>query len=227
MSLVKAVVQDPAGLARLALPGDLVITNEAVPAANSGTAVTLTGALLSLGMYLSSAGSAPTLTLDSAANIVAALAQQFGYNINAAALAGTQQYTAIPNGTSFRFKIIMSTAFAATVAVTANTGMTINRGSVPASTSRDFLITVVNGTPVQTVSVNSTNGSAVLSGLSNTQLAGLSVGMIVTNAALNLQGQTIIGINQAAGTVTMSGNANATAIGTALTFSPTIVVDGL
>lgn len=227
MSIVRSAVYDPQGLARIAYAGDLVATNEVVPAANSGTAVTLTGALLSLGIYLSSAGSAPTLTLDSAANIVASLAPQFGYNQNAAVPAGTPNYTAIPNGTSFRFRYIQSTAFAATIAATANTGVTVNRGSVAASTSRDFLITVSNGTPVQTVSVNSTSGSATLSGFSQAQLANLSIGMIVTNAALNLQGQTITSINVAAGTVTMSGNANATAVGTSLTFSPVIVVDGL
>ena len=58
MSIVRSAVYDPQGLARIAYAGDLVATNEVVPAANSGTAVTLTGALLSLGIYLSSAGSA-------------------------------------------------------------------------------------------------------------------------------------------------------------------------
>lgn len=227
MSIVRSAVYDPQGLARIAYAGDLVATNESVPATNTGTAVTLTGALLALGMYLGSPASASTLTLDSAANIVASLAPQFGYNQNASLPAGTPTYQAIPNGTSFRFKIIQSTANGATVAATANTGVTVNRGSVAASSSRDFLITIVNGTPVQTVNVNSTSGSATLGGFSQAQLAALSIGMIVTNSALNLQGQTITSINTAAGTVTMSGNANATATGTALTFSPVIVVDGL
>jgi hypothetical protein len=227
MSIVRSAVYDPQGLARIAYAGDLLATNETVPAANSGTAVTLTGALLALGIYLSSAGSAPTLTLDSAANIVASLAPQFGYNQSASLPAGTSTYQAIPAGTSFRLRYIQSTAFAATIQATANTGVTVNRGSVPASTSRDFLITIVNGTPVQSYAVNSTSGSAVLSGFTQAQLSTLSPGMIVTNSALNLQGQTISSINIAAGTITMSGNANATAVGTALTFSPVVVVDGL
>lgn len=103
----------------------------------------------------------------------------------------------------------------------------MNRGSVPASSSRDFLITFVNGTPAQTLAGNTTNGSAVVSGFTQEQLSRLSVGMVVTNAVANLQGQTIIGINGPAGTVTMSGNANATATGSAINFSPVVVVDGL
>jgi hypothetical protein len=225
--LVRNVVLEPGGTQRTASFLDLVATNESVPATNTGTAVTLTGALLSRGMYLSSAASAPTLTLDSAANIVAALAPFFAYNPNAAVAGGSTIYTAIESGTSFRFRIIISTAFAVTVSSTANTGVTVNRGSVAASSSRDFLVTIVNGTPAQTVAGNTTNASAVVSGFTSDQLSRLSVGMVVTNAVANLQGQTIIGINQAAGTVTMSGNANATATGSAINFSPVVVVDGL
>ena len=225
--ITRPIVYDPQGLMRNIFSGDLIATMESVPAANSGTAVTLTGALLAAGIYLSSAGSAPTLTTDTAANIVASLAPQFGYNQNASVPGGTPNYQAIPNGTAFRFRYIQSTAFAGTIAATANTGVTVNRGTIAASTSRDYLITVNVGAPVQTYAVNSTNASAVLTGLSSAQLATLANGMIVTNAALNLQAQTIISINTAAGSVTMSGNANATAIGTALTFSPVVTIDGL
>lgn len=225
--LARPMLQESAGLSRTIYPGDLLVVGERVPATNAGTAVTLTGALLSQGIYLSSGAGAVTLTLDSAANIVAALANFFGYNPNAALPAGTLQYQAIPPGTAFRFKVIISTANAVTVAATANTGVTVNRGSVAASSSRDFLVTFTNGTLAQAFAVNSTNASAVLSGLTAEQLSKLSVGMVVTNAALNLQAQTIISINLAAGTVTMSGNANATTVGTLLNFSPTLVVDGL
>lgn len=227
MSIVRPIVLDPQGLQRNAFPGDLLATGETVPAANAGTAVTLTGQLLAAGIFLSSAASAPTLTLDTAANIVAALAPQFGYNQNAAVPAGTPNYQAIPNGTTFRLRYIQSTAFAATIQATANTGVTVNRGTVAASTSRDFLVTVNNGFPVQTYAANSTNASAILTGFSQAQLQTLSIGMVVTNAALGLQGATITSVNMAAGTVTMSANANATALGTALTFSPVITIDGL
>ena len=226
--LVRSAVYDSQSLQRFQTPGDIVCTNEAVPTANAGTAVTLTAPLLAAGLYLSSAGSAPTLTLDSAANIIAGLVPFYAYNQNASVPGGTSVYGAIQNGTSFRYRIIMSTAFAATVAATANTGVTVNRGTVAASTSRDFLITINNGTPVQTFLATTTNASAVVGGLTQAQLSQLSVGMIVTNAVANLQGQTITLINQNAGTVTLSGNANATnTTPVAITFSPVVTVDGL
>ena len=57
-------------------------------------------------------------------------------------------------------------------------------------------------------------------------MTALSVGMVVTNAVVNQQGNTILGINLAAGTVTMSGNSNAAGANT-FTFSPTYRIDGL
>jgi hypothetical protein len=63
--------------------------------------------------------------------------------------------------------------------------------------------------------------------MSQSQLSTLSVGMIVTNAVLSLQGATIIGINIAAGSLTMSANANATVVGTVVNFSPLVTIDGL
>lgn len=227
MPIVRSAIYDPSGLQRQQFQGDVVATNEIMPATNAGTSVTLTGQLLAQGIYLSSAASAPILTLDSAANIVSALAPFFAYNPNASVAAGTTVYGAIQSGTSFRYRIIISTANAVTVSSTANTGVTVNRGSVAASTSRDFLVTISNGTPPQTFAANTTSSSAIITGLTSEQLSKLSAGMIVTNSVANLQGQTILAVNQTAGTLTMSGNANATGTGSAISFSPVVVVDGL
>ena len=226
MPIVRNAVYDPSGLQRLAFQGDVTATMESMPAANANTAVTLTGNLLASGLFLSSAATAPTLTFDTAANIVASLAPSYGYNQNASVPAGTTVTSAIQSGTSFRYRIIISTANAVTVAATANTGVTVNRGSVAASSSRDFLVVINNGTPAQTFSVGSTSGSANIT-VTQAQAALLSVGMVVTNAALNLQGQTITAVNVTTGVVTMSGTANATATATSLTFSPVITVEGL
>ena len=136
-------------------------------------------------------------------------------------------------GLTFRWMMVNLSANVITGAVTANTGVTLTRGSVAAGAagsavgSKTFLITITNGTPLRTVAgVVATNGSAVMTGFSATDLANLSVGQIVTNAVANLQGQTIIGINAANGSVTMSGNANATGA-ISPTFSPTYTVVGL
>lgn len=214
MSLAKVVIFDGA-LQRQAGAGDIVAGGEIVPATNATTAITVTGASLLNGIILRSGAAAMTDTLDSAANIIAALV-------------GAVNGNAIQPGTTFRCRWVVSTANAITVAATANTGVTVNRGAVAASSSRDFLITVANGTPAQTLGALTTSGSAIVTGFTAQQLALLSVGMIVTNAVANLQGQTIISINFAAGSVTLSGNANATnTVPVAIAFSPVIVVDGI
>lgn len=227
MSLVSGIVQEFGGLQRAVGAGDNVCTNELVPAANTSNAVTVTGAMLANPLFLAAPTAAATYTLDSASNLVAALAAFYSYNPNAAVAGGQVISAGIPPGTAFRWRIIGSTAQTITVQATANTGVTVNRGSVAASSTRDFLVTVRNGTPAQVFAGNTTNASAVVSGFSQDQLSKLSVGMIVTNAVANLQGQTIIAINLNAGTVTMSGNANATAVGSAINFSPVVVVDGI
>ena len=226
MALVYRYVTDGNGTVRPAAQGDLVLTQETVPAALTANAVTVTGPILANGIILASPTAAATYTFDTAANILASLAPFFSYNPNASVPAGTLVYSAVPNNTSFRVAIVVSTAFAVTMAVTANTGLILNRPTIPASSTKDVLITVRNGTPAQTFTGNTTNASAVVTGFTSEQLSRLSVGMIVTNAVANLQGQTIVSINQNAGSVTMSANANATAA-SSISFSPVIVVDGL
>jgi len=215
MSLAKSVIFDGA-LQRQMAAGDILAGGEVVPATDAGTTKTVTGANLLAGIILRSGAAAMTDTLDSAANIVAAL------------VGAVNAPNGVQPGTTFRVRWITSTANAITVQATANTGVTVNRGTVAASTSRDFLVTVANGTPAQSFGVLTTSGSAVLTGFTAAQLALLTVGMVVTNAVANLQGTTIISINFAAGSVTMSGNANATnTTPVAISFSPVIVVDGL
>jgi hypothetical protein len=226
MSLVKNLIQDPTGPSRIAVAGDIICTNEVVPAANTSTALTFTGAMLSSPIFLSNPGGAATYTLDTAANILAALAPQFIYNANASNTAGTAVFQGIEPGTAWRIKIVNASANAITVAATANTGIVVNRGSVAASVSRDFLVTVKAGAQAQSYAPTSTSGSAVLY-VTPAQAATLVPGMIVTNAVLNLQGQTIISVNTTSGAVTMSGNANATGSSVFVNFSPVVQIDGL
>lgn len=213
MSLAKPIIYD-GSLQRQLQQGDLLAGAEAVPATDATQNITVTAAMLLNKYRLRSNGAAMTDTLDTAANIVAGLA----------AAAGAQ----IQNGTSFVVRWITTTAFAATFTATANTGIIVNRGIVAATSFKDFLVTIVNGSAAQTYAALTTNASAIIT-LTVAQAATLSVGMIVTNVVVGLQGTTIIGINLANGQVTMSGNANATtaAPGIAINFSPVVQFDGL
>lgn len=232
MSLMRLAGYDPQGLQRIVLANDVVVTGESTPAAQTSNAYTVVGADLARPSFLCAETGNATYTLDTAANIVAALAPFFAYNVNASAVNGTPVYSGIPNGTSWRVRFINAAAFTVTFAATANTGVTVNTRAVIAAGSsttpngRDLLVTVTCGMPAQALYCTTVNASAVLSGLTAAQCAQLGVGMVVTNAQAGQQGNTIIGINQNAGTVTMSGNSNATNTTAVLfNFSPTLTAE--
>lgn len=214
MTIAKSVVYD-GSMQRQLQQGDVLAAAEVVPATIATTNITVTGQILAQPIVLRSNGGASVDTIDSAANIIAALVAGLGNG-------GLQQ------NTSWRVKYISSLAFTCTLTATANTGITVTNGVVNGSSVKDFLVTVTNPTPVQTIAGMTVNASAVVSGFTQAQLAALTPGMIVTNAVNGLQGTTILAINSAAGAVTMSGNANATsATPVAITFSPTVAIYGL
>lgn len=217
MSLVTARVDDGTGAPRAMLLGDVLSErlnpNLATDTTNTNRA--LVAADLNLKYIVRNPAGVSNENIDSAANIVAGFQPPNGN---------------ITPGTNFFFKFVNISANALTVqAAAANTGITVVRGNVPANSSKDYLVTFVSTAPVQTFACTTTNASAVLGGLTAAQCALLQPGMVVTNAVANQQGNTIIGINPQAGTVTMSGNSNATngAPGVAVTFSPTITFTGM
>jgi len=221
MSVFKPVIYD-GSLQRQLYPGDVlggaeVITNNATVGSTTLPASQLISGILnrtgSTGVF--------TDTTDTAANIIAALVAQYSYQQSPTnGLAGGN---AVQPGLSVRLRYINAVAFAATIA--AGTGVTLgaNSATVNASSVKDYLLQVTNGTPQQTFAVNQTNGSAVLTGLTQFQTAQLSVGQLVTGSGLS---GNIISIQSGVG-VTLSANASSTLILNAATFSPTVTITGL
>lgn len=192
---------------------DLLVdgTTFGVATDTTNTNLTITAAMLLQGLIVRNPAGVSNENYESAANIVAAIGQG----------------NAVQNGTAFRYRVINLSANLLIGVFTANTGLTGTRGSVAASTTKDFACVITNGTPAVSISGTTTNGSAVLSNVAASVFATVSVGMIVLNAVANLQGQTIIGMNPSAGTITFSGNANATANNQVLNMSPTVSIIGL
>ena len=215
MALLKPKVIDGfGGIERPLASGDVLAWGEIVPAAVSTQPLPLLAAMIVAGIVLRSNGAGSVDTIDTAAAIISALSQGVG-------TAGVEA------GSTFRLRYIASLAFSCTLTATANTGITVTSGVVNASSVKEFLVTIVNGTPAKTCPTLATvSGSADVTGFTDAEIAALSPGMIVLNAVANLQGQTIIGINMAKKTVTMSGNANATAAAN-LQFSPRVSFYGL
>lgn len=218
MSLAKPVVYD-GRLQRSMSPGDTLSQGELVQTLTTAQLSTLSGAnMLGPLIYSTTAVAAISAVVPSAADLITAASSGLGNS-------------GIEPGTTWRLRVANAVAAATTAAVvtlsaTANTGATVTHGVVNCASVKDFLVTVTNGTPAQTYAVNSTSGSAVLTGLTAAQTATLSVGMVVTTNALNVQAATIISVQPGVG-VTLSGNANATSTGTSLTFSPSYTVFGI
>jgi hypothetical protein len=212
------------GMQRQINIGDtLSVMEPPIPATDTtNTTLAITAAmLLNSTVYCRNPAGVSTDTFPTADSLVAAVSQGTGA-------------TGVQPGTTFRWTLVNLSANVITGAVTANTGATLVRGTVAAGAagsaagSKTFLINITNGTPTQTcVGITSVNANAVLSGFTAAQIALLSVGQVVTNVIAGQQGNTIIGINATAGTVTMSGNSNTSAANQTFTFSPTYTVTGL
>lgn len=221
MSALKGVVYD-GGLQRPALPGDVAAWAEIIAALTTVGAGTLTAPLLLSGIINRTGPVAGYIdTTDTAANIIAAMVSN--YNYQSTALTGVSSGVAAPLGMSVRLRIINTVAFANTMA--AGTGVTLVNGTINASSVKEYLLQVTNGTPQQVFAANQTNASAVITGLSQFQTSQLSVGMLVTGTNIPAS-TTVISIQTGIG-VTLSANATATLALNALTFAPTVTMTGL
>lgn len=207
MSLGKPIISD-AGTPRQVTTGDIIAGAEAYNTYSWAGSGTLFGYLLAGNILKRVAPTgAYTDTVDTSANILAAISPT----------------GSVQAGTTWRFKYINTAAFAMTLAT--NTGVTIvANGNVNASSVKEYLITVTNGTPPQIFSGSITSGSPVVSGLTPSQLQLLSVGMLVSGAGISVN-TTIVGIGTSS--LTLSANATATNPLVSLTFNPTITIEGI
>lgn len=225
MSVLKPLLIDPLSQnARILQQGDVLGGAEYYNTNSTVGASTLTAPQLVAGILKRTGPVAGFIdTTDSASNIInQMLAGQF---IGSGSLIGGQGGNAgVQPGTTWRLLYINTVAFAMTLA--AGTGVTIvANGNVNASSVKDYLLTVTNGTPQQTFVANQTNASAVITGLAQAQTNQLTVGMAVTgtNIAAN---SVIISIQPGIG-VTLNNNATATLSLNSLTFSPTMTIEGI
>lgn len=213
MSIGKSVIYN-GSLQQQIQQGDVLAGAEVIPVTIATNAITITAVILAAAFIQRTTTGAGTDTIDTAANIIAGINSGIG-------LGGIQP------GTTWRVRWIQNAAFAITVAATANTGITVVNGTINASSVKDFMVSVTNGTPAAVVTGLTTNASAVVTGMDANETALLTPGMIVTNAINGLQGTTILSVQPGVG-VTMSGNANATAATqVAINFSPTITITGV
>lgn len=201
------------------VPGDLVNTNEQVQANATAGAATLTvnqvlGGILSR----SGPGIAYNDTTPSASDIINGLIG------NIAIAAGATTPLGVNPGTTWRFRHINTVAFIATIV--AGAGVTLAGVTANAASSyRDYLFTVLNGTPPQTFAVSTTNGSAVVTGMTAAQTSLISPGMAVAGTGI-AGGATILSVQPGVG-FTMSANATATGSLVSCAFTPRVEMRGI
>lgn len=210
MSLVKPVIYD-GGFQRQVQQGDVVGSAESATTLATVGAGTLTAAVLCSNLFTRTGPTAAfTDTTDTAANIIAALANGSG--------------VAVQSGSSYRFKYLNTVGFPCTFAAGTNVVLSGNCVVPPLSTN-DFLITITNGTPGSVVPATTTNTSAVIAGMTAAQTALITYGMAVTGTGIPAS-TTVIGVQPGIG-VTLSANATATGTNAALTFAPIVTIQDL
>lgn len=127
-------------------------------------------------------------------------------------------------GDSFSLIFRNTVAFAMTAA--AGVGIVLGTNvDIIASATREYVLTVLAAGSTTIVQSNTTNASAVVTGLTPTQAALITPGMGVTGSGVPAL-TTVIGVNSTTGVITLSANATATATA-GLTFFPRIQVEGV
>lgn len=218
-------------------PGDTLLLGESlVPGAiATAGAGTLTGAAIASGIITRTGPvGGYTDTTDTSTNILAALA-------------GNNPAADIAPGTTFRFVHINTVAqtctFAAGVGVVLGTGGSAVTDNA-ASRWREYLVTILNGSPQEVRNCGTTNGNKVITfalapGQSSIPYnvngvvggTGITPGMTVSGTGITA-GTKVLGVTQGQGGVTgVTTDTNSTATsaagGVSLTFLPTIQIDGL
>lgn len=213
-------------------PGDIMAGGENLTAGGIATvgSGTWTAAAIATGIIRRTGpGAGYTDTTDTAVNILSALA-------------GNAPAAEVAPGTTFRMLFINTVAQAMTFA--AGAGVVSGNGTLncAASLVREYLWTVLNGSPPVSVNASFGNASTAVTFVLPSGMSALPIGP--SPLAVNITpGMTVTGTNIAAGTtvvgvtqgqggiigVTLSQNTSGASAsgGTALSFGPTLQIDGI
>lgn len=214
-------------------PGDIALLGERFGSLTTVGAGTITGALIASGiLYRTGPTGAFIDTPDTATNILVALGQ-----LNAAG--GTSNIwgsgiTDLDSGQTFRFRYINGVAFAMTFqtgveGIIYGTAGGAGLGILGvAGNWRDYLVTIGNNTPRQSLQVTSVNANAAVTLTAPVPLGTITPGMWLSGTNVT-SGTLILGVTHGQGVITgFTMNANATGSGTqAWVFSPTVRFDNL
>jgi hypothetical protein len=223
MSLASPLVQD-GNLTRTASAGDVLNVGEFVQDINNAAGVTWTAQQMISGLIGRRGAAGVTDTTADAASIVNALLPNAGY-----VGGGATTSAGIQPGASFRLRVASSNSGVLTIAAGANVSLVSSFGSginVASGSNKDYLVTVLNGTPTAIIgNCSTTNGSAVVTGMTAAQTSQVTPGMAVSGTGIP-GSTTVLSVQPGVG-VTLSANATATTNPVALTFAPRVQLTGI
>lgn len=189
-------------------PGDAILDMTQAYAITTAGAGTLTAAAMLAGIVeRTGPGAGYNETLDTADNLMAAAPQ-------------------LTVGDSFEFTYRNTVAYAATLVAAEGAELDGSHTAVAASKVRRFLVTILSQGRKSVAPVTQTNGSAVISGLTQEQCKAIQPGMGVSGTGMPASGY-VISVNSSTGSVTLSGNATTTASLNAVSFFPRYKIKGL
>lgn len=221
-------------------PGDIISTFELEPVAIANAAgVNITAQQLVAQDIDRSGAVAVTDTLPTADQIVKALIG----SINKLSPPDNALYGTLPSqsvelawpanlnplmpGSSFRRTIRSANSGLLTIAVQANSGVSLlGVTTIPATSWREYLIKLLNSSPLFVGVVTTTNASLVLTNMDRTQINNITVGMSAFGVGIGAAA-VVVAVNRDLGTVTVSVASTATADNIAVTFTPTVTVRGV
>lgn len=191
MTIARALINYGAGLDSKQAPGDFLLSGRTIAANTTAGNATLLASQLIQGILRRTGPAAGfSDTFPSADSLLAAEPD-------------------LTVGDSFEFIYINGVAQAMTAVAGEGVVLGSNTG-VAASAVRKYLLTILGTGPRQVFQGNTTNASAVISGIPAAVLNFASPGQGVSGTNIPA-GAFIIGVNPVAGTLTMSANATGTA----------------
>lgn len=217
MSLASPVVFDN-GMARSMMPGDVLQSNENIQSITNAAGVTLTAAQILSPILIRSGAVTVSDTTPDANTWLAALTQ------NTFVAAGATTPAGVQISTTYRIRYMNNNT--GTLTIVAGTNVSLAGTTTIATVSfRDYLVTVLNGTPQQVWAVTTTNASAVITGMTAAQTQTISPGQAVSGTGI-AGGSTVLSVQPGVG-CTLSANATATGTLVAVTFAPRIELRGI
>lgn len=227
-------------------PGDLLNTNEQPQTIALDAAYAYLGPELAAGdIYRTLMTAGRIDTFCTAAQLIDALRG----SINGVSPPSNELYGTQPNrvinlawpgnimpfqpGSSFRRIITATTAFALTMAVSANSGMTLGAAPydqtvIAASSWREFVFQILNSSPTVVIPVTQVNATKPLTVPSSyiDMINNVTPGMSASGANI-AAGSKVAAVNRDTGIITLDTNVTASLSNNAVTFTPTVVVYGL